>query len=290
MVDIDGIDLVLAAKPDVKSGVTTLFADGATLGNRTLYISPENTLIFGEEPLSRRQRRGLASSSGEQSLLVVRVSTNDAQLRADRNEMSDNVFGTFGDQVNFKNNAEQCSNNEVTIEPATRTGTGCLDKKNFKGSAKTRSGNDVNCNWFSYMEVYYPNVYCPMIGNWPDTGGGPETANTACCACGGGDIQVFDGQIVDGVYDLHVNINAENTNRHEIEEAAEQQLLNSLLTTNLNLLFDLVMICIPQGTYRPSDSSKGWRAYAYVGGWLSVFNGDDNCRNPAAHAHESKFS
>ena len=45
-------------------------------------------------------------------------------------------------------------------------------------------------------------------------------------------------------------------------------------------------MCVPEGTFRPADGSVGWIAYAYIGGWLSVYNGDDQCNDPSTHLHE----
>jgi len=285
-VEIKGIDLLITATNNsIISGTTTFFSKAAALEDHKLILTQEifdqDDYELGVHEDSRRRR--LASSKGQQRLLVVRVTTKDGQLGISSGDVSNHVFGTHGDKVNFKTNIEECSNNKAIIKPATASGSGCKNLP-FTGSTKTRGGNYVDCRWYEHFE---PNGgYCSWVGKWPDVGGGPHTAQSACCVCGGGQTTQFSNHIVDGVFDMSVNIDAQNSNRFAIEEAVHNELVSAFHSSTISSIFDLVMICVPHGSYRGKDNSKQWRAYAYVGGYLSVYNGDENCINPAAQGHE----
>ena len=52
---------------------------------------------------------------------------------------------------------------------------------------------------------------------------------------------------------------------------------------DLSRQFDLVMLCIPQGT--KLGTSSDWKAYAFVNSFLSVYN-DEWCSSPSVHMQE----
>jgi hypothetical protein len=293
MVAIDGINLVLTVKPDIKSGVTTLFAEGATLSDRTLTITASSTLSFGEIA-SSSARRKLSANTGPLEVLVVRVTTNDGSLTKDAAGISDDMFGTGTDLVNFKSQTEACSNNAVTISPGTGSGTGCADTTSYSAGTTT-TGDAADCDWFeNQMEINNGRDECSsaFYGDYIDANGSGQTARQACCICNGGAPQSYnnDAMIADGVIDITVNVNANGLNRFDLEDLVENQLEDLFYVNDLGTRFDNVLMCVPQGTFRPSDSSTGWIAYAYVGGWLSVYNGDDQCNDPSTHLHEGEMT
>mmetsp|Transcript_21558 Transcript_21558/g.53301 ORF Transcript_21558/g.53301 Transcript_21558/m.53301 type:complete len:596 (-) Transcript_21558:271-2058(-) len=291
MVEIDGIDLVLAAKPDLQSGVTTLFAEGATLSDRTLTITASNTLSFDEISSSstRRKRRKLSTTTGNLEVLVVRVTTNDGSLTKDAAGISDDMFGTGTDLVNFKSQTEACSNNAVTITPGTGSGIGCISDAGY-AAGTTTTGETADCNWFENQMEGSARDECSsaVYGDLVDVNGSGRTARQACCVCNGGTPQSYnnDAMMTDGVIDISVNVNANGLNRFDLEDLVHNELEDLFYVTDLGDRFDNVLMCVPEGTFRASDNSVGWIAYAYVGGLLSVYNGDDQCNDPSTHLHE----
>ena len=114
-----------------------------------------------------------------------------------------------------------------------------------------------------------------------------ETANTRCCICGGGDTVPYE--IVDGVLDLELFINTVGTDKSELESKAVKALNGIFAVSDLAEKFDLVMICLPWGSYATSETNPpttDWIAYAYVGGAVSVYNGDRWCANEVTQFHE----
>ncbi|KAL3932014.1 MAG: hypothetical protein SGBAC_011048 [Bacillariaceae sp.] len=289
MVDIVGIEIVLQANDAIQSGVTTLFAEGALLADRTLTIVDTNTLTFGEVA-SGASRRKLSANIGPLNVLVVRVTTNDGSLTKDAAGISDDLFGTGTDLVNFKSQAEACSNNAVTITPGTGFGTGCDSDAGYSAGTTT-TGEAADCDWYeNQMEQSNNRDECSsaVYGDFVDVNGSGKDARAACCVCGGGTPQVYDNSAImsNGVIDISVNVNANGLNRFDLEDLVENQLEDLFHVTDMSTKFDNVLMCVPEGTFRPSDNSVGWIAYAYVGGWLSVYNGDDQCNDPSTHLHE----
>ncbi|CAJ1952723.1 unnamed protein product [Cylindrotheca closterium] len=89
MVKINGMALVLAANSTVTSGLTTLYTKIAILADQTLTITSDSELFFGEDHPSVERRKKLVRGKGGLSLLVVRVTTNDASLSNDAAEIGD---------------------------------------------------------------------------------------------------------------------------------------------------------------------------------------------------------
>lgn len=86
------------------------------------------------------------------------------------------------------------------------------------------------------------------------------------------------GKIVEGVMDIHLNVNASTSTRLELTNMAiaeTQQILESNVTDVVNH----VVICHPQGSLEP------WLAYAYVHQPITVFNGKW-CGYISANMHE----
>lgn len=275
-VDIQGIEYVLAENPDIVSGETLLFAEGAMVDDGLLVIAPENVLKFDTHTHSTGSdvRRRLATSTGNKNVLVVRVVTADAQPGATIAEISDSVFGTSGDLVNFKSQYEGCSADKITITPATGSGTACADDPNFLGFAQTASGAYTDCYWFTFFQDADPST-CTTWGNRPDLGGGPETGNSACCACGGGLITNYNNNVIDGVFEINVPVAASSLTSSQLEDVAINELESQFGSSNLEDQFDLVMLCLPPGT-----TDGAWIAYAALPGFVSVYN-DDACLYPS---------
>ena len=97
------------------SGVTTLMLD------QNMQISPDEGIFipvsttrfsFGKGVESRR----LGTSVGEKKTLVVKVIDSEGkQLAESTDQISDDVFGTYGDSMTLKSQMEACSYNKTTI-------------------------------------------------------------------------------------------------------------------------------------------------------------------------------
>ncbi|CAJ1957538.1 unnamed protein product [Cylindrotheca closterium] len=280
-VDIQGIEHVLAAKPDIVSGETLLFAEDAVIESGLLVITPNSELKFDAKRRGNgiESRRRLATSTGNKNVLVVRVVTNDAQPTASIAEISDAVFGTDGDPVNLKSQYEGCSNDQIIIDPATGSGTACADDPNYLGFFQFASGNYADCDWFEFFQNQDPTT-CNTYGNDADLGGGPETGNSACCVCGGGTTSNYNNNVIDGVFEINVPVAASSLTSSQLEDVAMNELESQFGSSNLEDQFDLIMLCLPPGT-----TDGNWVAYAGLPGYVSVYN-DDACLYPSVQMHE----
>ncbi|CAJ1965081.1 unnamed protein product [Cylindrotheca closterium] len=294
---VEGMEHVLAANPNIRSGKTTLLARGAALSDHKLTIDPGIPLTFGEvDPssltTSRRQRR-LSATSGDLEVLVVRVSTADASLTKSKAEISGDFFGTpgSGDTINLKSLVEECSNNVARINPASGIGTGCANNPDAVFEVpRSDTGTVYNCEWFTKFRVATEGDLCPLYGDARQrlpTIDGSKTAKTECCICGGGTtINYNNNNVVDGVIDLQLSINAVGSANFDVEDAALEA-LQDLFGDRLTENFDNVMLCLPFGSHwygYPGDTD--WLAYADFGGYVSVYNGDKWCANEVTQVHE----
>ena len=92
------------------------------------------------------------------------------------------------------------------------------------------------------------------------------------CSHGKVTIEPVEGpDIVNGVINIEVTA---NNDVDSLEDAAVQYLNRNVLTDDLQLEWDLVMLCMPR------DINWGGIAYAYINSWLSVYN-DDWCTYPS---------
>ena len=84
------------------------------------------TINFEEDGDNRNlQQNGGAGITGTRSVLVVRVVAADATTTASEAQLSDSVFGTFGDAFNLKSQYNACSYGQLNFVPAAnRTGSG----------------------------------------------------------------------------------------------------------------------------------------------------------------------
>ena len=188
--------------------------------------------------------------------------------------MSDAIFGTNGDPVNLKSQYEGCSANQMTITPGTGTGTACADDPNFLGFFQFASGNYADCDWFTFFQAQDATT-CTTWGNSADLGGGTETGNNSCCACGGGTTSNYNLNVVDGVLEINVPVAASSLTSNQLEEAVLNELEAQFGSSNLEEQFELVMLCLPPGT-----TDGAWVAYAGLPGYVSVYN-DNACLYPS---------
>lgn len=113
-VTVKGLDE--AQSSYIRSGETTLNTAATLSEDGALYLPAGAGLeLFGTVPENRRR---LAVTTGKKTVLVVRVIANDVSTTADRTQLADDIFGTFGDSVNLRSQYLQCSNNQLSFEPA----------------------------------------------------------------------------------------------------------------------------------------------------------------------------
>jgi len=117
----------------IESGVSTLVADGAVFLDGALHIPQGAMIEFGsideyidesnEADLARwrmlrsRQKNRRLGITGEKKVLVVRADASDASTTANEQELSNNIFGTNGDEVTLKSQYEACSYGKLTLKP-----------------------------------------------------------------------------------------------------------------------------------------------------------------------------
>jgi hypothetical protein len=107
---------------NIKSGETTLVAEGAVFLDGALQIPADGQIEFGtidenDERRLRQKRRRSLSTTGTKSVLVVRVNAADKSTSARASELSNNIFGTSGDTVTMKSQYNQCSYGKLQFEP-----------------------------------------------------------------------------------------------------------------------------------------------------------------------------
>eukprot|EP00980_Cylindrotheca_fusiformis_P008450 scaffold1786_cov138-Cylindrotheca_fusiformis.AAC.8 len=294
LLDIEGLDMVLAANNSIQSGITTLFAEGAILEDRKLRISPENSLSFGtykslspQDNVFRTGRLGgqytyahYSPTIGSKTVLAVRVKTRDGEPTAGMAEISDSIFGTSGDIVNLKSQMEGCSYGKLKIEMANGNGVGCTNDPAYTYFRVFGDGNIADCSYFEERDN--STDYCRMFGDEPDATG--RSPNIACCICGGGMKQAFNtNEIVNGVIEIQLDLTIAENDCFSIEQEAVNVLEAKFDGIELFTMFDHVMLCLPPGTKRYGVTT--WRAYAYIHHYLQIYH-DDWCTYPKTQVHE----
>lgn len=63
------------------------------------------------------------------------------------------------------------------------TFSGCVNNDAFLGDWEFDDGSYSDCDWYQWAND--DQDACNEWGDDPDVGGGPLTANKACCVCGG---------------------------------------------------------------------------------------------------------
>jgi hypothetical protein len=113
------------------SGESTLDMPGAFLENGKGVTLPPGQIVKINTPAPDQRRRKLAIVTGTKPILAVRVTdVNGLAYPHSAAVMSDNIFGTDGDEVNLKSQLEACSMNQLIIEPGAsvhNTAPGIID-------------------------------------------------------------------------------------------------------------------------------------------------------------------
>lgn len=167
---MDGLDEEWATEHSVNSGVTTLYAPGATIdgnhlhiGGRTTvslesssssigYSSEENNLFIHTDG----GRRRLARTSGDKSVLAVRVIASDSSTSGGTSTLRNKIFGTNGDSVNMVSQYRACSNNKLRFRPSS-TGNGVVTVR-ISRNARGVSTETVEDAVVAQLEGQYGNL------------------------------------------------------------------------------------------------------------------------------------
>ncbi len=102
-----------------KSGYAELVIDSnadAALDEEsgTMFVIPSNVHLREMKQL----RKLTTKTTGIKTLLVVRVVAADGATTASMSELSDSVFGTYGDSFNLASQYSACSHNKLNFVPA----------------------------------------------------------------------------------------------------------------------------------------------------------------------------
>lgn len=116
---IEGLDSNFAEQNNLVSYGSTLSTEGALIDHSTkkIYFPWDAGINIGE--VDPRDRRRLVASTGNQTLLVIRIECNDSVVTANEAEISDNIFGNGVDTFNYKSQTEECSFGQHTISKAS---------------------------------------------------------------------------------------------------------------------------------------------------------------------------
>jgi hypothetical protein len=99
------------------AGIQIPMGAAATIDDSTESKLP--TKLVQAHTLFSHGGRKLQTSTVDKKVLVVRVKTQVATTTASVNELSDSVFGTYGDPVNLSTQYDQCSYGKMTFSPTT---------------------------------------------------------------------------------------------------------------------------------------------------------------------------
>ena len=158
------------------SGETVITFSGRPLLNKsanTISSSIQDLVLTKKKNLRKGGPFG-AATTGDRTVLIVRVIALDASITADEAALSDDVFGTHGDPVNLKTQFSKCSQGQLNFIPAVRTGItdgattvsinvvskdqGKTNMKNYVSDAlKTKFGASNPGDLADHVMFCYPN-------------------------------------------------------------------------------------------------------------------------------------
>eukprot|EP00594_Rhizosolenia_setigera_P003609 CAMPEP_0178951050 /NCGR_PEP_ID=MMETSP0789-20121207/6999_1 /TAXON_ID=3005 /ORGANISM="Rhizosolenia setigera, Strain CCMP 1694" /LENGTH=793 /DNA_ID=CAMNT_0020631857 /DNA_START=180 /DNA_END=2561 /DNA_ORIENTATION=+ len=95
----------------LRTSSAVISAEGELMIPAGASISIEHT--YEEERMRRRRMQ----VSGEKKVVALRINGADVSTTSSTSKLSDEIFGTDGDLFNLRKGYEQCSYNELTMEP-----------------------------------------------------------------------------------------------------------------------------------------------------------------------------
>jgi hypothetical protein len=103
----------------LESGVTTLSGD-ITIKNGKAIINKNPK--FGRKNVNKNGRHLV--TSGDKTVLILRVVANDTTTTSSEAELADEIFGASGDAFNLKTGFSQCSYGQLNFEPTPLVSNG----------------------------------------------------------------------------------------------------------------------------------------------------------------------
>mmetsp|Transcript_5266 Transcript_5266/g.11101 ORF Transcript_5266/g.11101 Transcript_5266/m.11101 type:complete len:542 (+) Transcript_5266:55-1680(+) len=136
------------------SGTATFFSASAIIDweNNTISLDQDDRETYIISNLDQRSQ--VTQSIGIRSAIVVRVTTNDATTTSDGDQLSNKVFGTFGDKVNMSSQYKACSYGKQLIQPAPDTSVisnGVVEVK-LNINAKQQTSSELESLAFAALE------------------------------------------------------------------------------------------------------------------------------------------
>ena len=192
-VSIHGIEEGQFDQLDVESGEITLLAEGAVFLDGAMQIPVDAAIELGTISLDytinstpttttnsndngrrrqrqrQRQRQRLlqqqlsSRTMGSKSVLVVRVNAADGGTTASMNELSNTIFGTFGDTVTMTSQYQQCSHGNLQFQPYTGPTAAGVDVQN--GVIEVDIDHTVQTSDRSTIEAAVQMAATEKVGN-----------------------------------------------------------------------------------------------------------------------------
>lgn len=115
---IVGVDANFAQQHSLESYRSTIYATGALVddASKKIYFPWNANVQIGE--VDPRERR-LVASTGNQTVLVIRIECNDSSVTANEAHISESIFGNNVDVVNYKSQTEGCSFDQQRVLKAS---------------------------------------------------------------------------------------------------------------------------------------------------------------------------
>ena len=104
---------------DLVSGYSTLLLPGSEIGTggfeEGVFLPSGHEISLGKKNSHAQGHRHLAVVTGNKPILAVKVNAPDKIVAATPEEISDDIFGTYGDPVNMKSQFFACSFGKLNI-------------------------------------------------------------------------------------------------------------------------------------------------------------------------------
>lgn len=142
LVDLENVPSGLLKESESNKNVMTI-TEAIVTGN-DIRIPPGKKIVLEKKPEDGSGGRRLVETTGTRSVLVVRVILSDGSPDNSTAQLSDSVFGTFGDVVNLASQTDDCSFGALNFVPAPNR------KVKGKGGARITDGvTEVTVNSYS---------------------------------------------------------------------------------------------------------------------------------------------
>ena len=134
---VKGLDADFAHLNNLVSSVSTIYVDGAEIddakyelviptelkdrvevGRRSTRFGSETDSGDDEVDATRHLMRSVAPT-GTKTILALRVESPDGSTTLNERQISNSIFGTYGDRITPKSQFDSCSNGQLILQPVT---------------------------------------------------------------------------------------------------------------------------------------------------------------------------